>query len=60
MDLTACHLNGCPLDLPKLMNARDSDFGHDVLGIRRYINRTTGQLEEQFVLRCALPEGGGK
>lgn len=56
MDITACHLNGCPLDLGKLMNARDGDFGHDVFGIRRHINRTTGQLEEGFAPRCALPE----
>jgi hypothetical protein len=53
MDLTACHANGCPLDLPKLLAAPDGDFGHDVYGIRRFIDRSTGKLMECFVPRCA-------
>ncbi len=54
MDITACHLNGCPLDLAGLLAARDADFGHDVLGINRHINRETGQLEDCFCPRHAV------
>jgi hypothetical protein len=52
MDLTACHANGCPLDLEKLLNAPDADFGHDVLGIARHIDRETGVLGDCFLPRC--------
>ena len=53
MDITACHANGCPLDLRKLLEADDFTFGHDVLGIRRHINRQTGQIENCFLPRCS-------
>ncbi len=56
MDIEACHCNGCELDLQKLLDAPDSDFGHDVFGIRRHINRRTGQLEDCFLPRCAMPQ----
>lgn len=55
MDITACHCSGCPLDLKKLLEAPDGDFGHDVLGIRRHINRSTGVIENCFLPRCAAP-----
>lgn len=55
MDLDACHSNGCPLDLQKLLDVPDADFGHDAFGIRRHINRRSGQLEDCFLPRCALP-----
>jgi hypothetical protein len=42
MDLTAAHANGCPLDLDRFLNADDANFGHDLFGIRRYIDRNTG------------------
>lgn len=58
MDITATHANGCPLDLAKLLAAPDFDFVHDVFGIRRHINRETGQLERLFLPRCARPENG--
>jgi uncharacterized protein DUF6874 len=54
MDLRACHANGAPLDLSKLLAAPYADFGHDIFGIRRYLNRQTGELERCFVPRCAL------
>ena len=41
------------LDLQKLLDAPDGDFGHDVFGIRRHINRQTGELENCFLPRCA-------
>lgn len=53
MDITACHCNGTPLDLNKLLNAPEGDFGHDVFGIRRFINRTTGELEGCFSPRSS-------
>jgi hypothetical protein len=56
MDLMACHCNGTPLDLPKLLAAPVPDFGHDVGGIRRHLNRSTGELEGHFQPRCARPE----
>lgn len=56
MDLSACHANGCPLDFEKLANAPEADFMHDVFGIRKHINRTTGELMDCFLPRCAKPE----
>jgi len=53
MDLTACHLNGCPLDLDGLLNAERFDFVHDVTGICRHIDRTTGELRDCFLPRYA-------
>lgn len=60
MDLTACHANGCPLDLGRLASARDFDFAHDVFGIRRHISRETGRLENCFVPRFAAGSSNGK
>lgn len=56
MDLTACHCNGCPLDLERLLEATDSNFGHDVFGIRKHLDRTTGELTNCFVPRFAERE----
>ena len=56
MDLSAVHSNGCPLDFEKLLKAPPFDFAHDVFGIKRNINRQTGELDNCFVPRCARPE----
>lgn len=53
MDITACHVNACPLNLGELYAAKDSDFYHDLIGIVSHINRTTGKLEDCFVPRYA-------
>lgn len=53
MDITATHLNGCPLDFDKLLTASDPDFAHDVFGISRHIDRTTGKLKDHFLPRCS-------
>lgn len=53
MDLTACHCNGCELDLAKLEASDDADFFHDVNGIRRYIDRESGTLTNCFDPRCS-------
>lgn len=54
LDLTACHMNGCPLDLKALLKAKKSDFIHDITGINRYLNHVTGELEAGFVPRYAI------
>ena len=53
MDLTAVHANGCPINLPKMLTAEYNDFGHDIYGIRRYIDRKTGTLTNCFQPRCS-------
>lgn len=53
MDITAAHANGCALDFTKLLGFDDASFGHDVWGIRKYMNRCTGKLTDFFVPRCA-------
>lgn len=55
MDVTACHANGCPLMLSELAAADNFNFAHDVFGIRRHINRETGQLEDCFLPRFSAP-----
>ena len=55
MDIEACHSNGRPLDLQKLLAADDGTFGHDVFGIRRHLDRETGKLGGCFLPRCAMP-----
>lgn len=54
MDIMACHANGRPLDLNKLLNAPSFDFSHDVFGIARHIDRRTGALLNCFVPRCSI------
>jgi hypothetical protein len=51
MDITAVHLNGCPLRLKELLEARDLDFSHDMGGIARHLDRRTGKLTNCFLPR---------
>jgi hypothetical protein len=53
MDITACHLNGCPLDLDALLVADIDDFYHDIGGITHHIDRNTGALQDCFLPRFA-------
>ncbi|WP_051445391.1 hypothetical protein [Desulfocurvus vexinensis] len=55
MDLIATHNHSCKLDLAKLAAAPEFDLMHDVMGIRRHLNRETAQLEGHFLPRCAAP-----
>lgn len=48
MDLTVCHLNGCPLDLVELLAADDLAFTGDICGISNNIDRNTGKLLNYF------------
>jgi len=50
MDLEVAH-NEIPLNLGGLLKADVTDFGHDVFGIFRHINRTNGKLQRGFVPR---------
>jgi len=54
MDLAAAH-EKCPLDLEVLANFPDGDFGHDIGGISRHLNRETGYFGDGFLPRCARP-----
>lgn len=56
MDLCATHANGCPMDFAKLLAADDFNFAHDIYGIRRHIDRTTGKLTRCFLPRCHKPK----
>lgn len=53
MDVQAVHCNDWKLDLAALSATDDGNFGHDVFGIRRHLNRETGKLEDCFVPRFA-------
>jgi hypothetical protein len=53
MDLTATHLNGCPLKLQELLEADDFNLIHDVFGIHRHLDRNTGKLKNCFLPRFA-------
>jgi hypothetical protein len=53
MDITAAHLNGCPLDLPGLLAAEAFDFTHDIAGIARHMDRETGKIGGAFLPRYA-------
>jgi hypothetical protein len=53
MDLTAVHCNGNPLRLEDLLRVDDVNFAHDVFGIRRHIDRETGQLTGFFLPRLS-------
>jgi len=54
-ELTITHLNGCPLNLQKLLKAPNFDFLHDILGIRKNIDKRTGKLRNCFLPRSAKP-----
>lgn len=51
MDLQACHIAE-HLNLDKLLNFPPGDFGHDVFGIMRHLDRDTGKLLMGFWPRC--------
>lgn len=54
MDLCAVIAQGQPLNLPGLMSVSSrADFHHDILGIWRYLNRTTGKLDHGWLPKCA-------
>jgi hypothetical protein len=57
MDLCATHANGTPLDFQRLREFDDFSFLHDVFGIERHLDRTSGALRDMFVPRCTRKGG---
>jgi len=53
MDVSAVNATCCKLKLAELAEADDFNFSHDLFGIRRHLNRKTGQLEDCFLPRFA-------
>lgn len=58
MDIAACHLNGCALDLARLKDADGLTFTHDIAGIARHMDRSTGRLTDCFLPRTAAIQHG--
>src|SRR5690625_3644056 len=56
MSITACHANGCKLDLQRLLEADRFNFLHDVVGIDRHVSRQTGRLTGFFQPRFSAPD----
>jgi hypothetical protein len=52
MDLTAAHAT-CPLKLHQMLEVDDETLAHDAFGIRRHLNRQTGELMHCFLPRLA-------
>jgi len=55
MDLQAAHL-AVGLDLDQLYYGDNGDFNHDVAGIVANIDRTTGEMRNSFLPRCATKQ----
>jgi hypothetical protein len=55
MDITACHANGCTLDLRGLLASDPLNFAHDLRGIDKFINRRTGKIQDSFRPRFSAP-----
>ncbi len=53
MDIQACHTHGCCLRLADLLEAGESDFLHDIVGIHQRVDRDTGKLSDCFLPRYA-------
>ena len=57
MDLRIVHKNIIALRLDEMARViEEGDLMHDVAGIRRHLNRRTGQLEDCFLPRFAVAE----
>lgn len=54
MDIECVH-ESIPLRLQELLVADLGNFGHDVGGIARFLNRETRELEHCFIPRFAKP-----
>jgi len=53
LDLVYAHAQ-VPLDLEALLAADDFNFMHDVFGIARHMDRSTGEMDGRFLPRFAL------
>jgi hypothetical protein len=52
MDLDAAYTSAGPVNLTRLLESPDADFLHDIYGIRRHIDRASGELTGCFMPRC--------
>jgi len=48
LDITCVHQDNGGLKLAELLNTDDGNFGHDVFGIRRFLDRSSKHLGGQF------------
>ena len=51
MDLTAAYL-GEKLNLDRLLESNEVDFVHDVYGINKHLDSSTGKFCDCFIPRC--------
>lgn len=56
LDVMATHANGNPLRLADLLDANAFNFAHDIYGIARHLDRTTGKLTDHFSPRYSQRE----
>lgn len=54
MDLEAANRD-IPIDFERLLHSDLGTFGHDIGGIRRFLNRETGKIEQCFMPKTARP-----
>lgn len=52
-DILVCQRGDTPLNLEKLISMDDDNFVHDIMGIRRNLNRTNGKMYNNFLPRSA-------
>ena len=53
MNITACHCNGTPLDLPRMLEADFQSLAQDLNGIDLNVSRVTGRLMNGFFPKYA-------
>lgn len=53
-DMDLCHTNAYRIDLDRMLQGNIGDVGHDVFGINKYLDRSTGELTHCFVPRFAV------
>ncbi len=58
MDLSAVIAQGVPMRLQELLDADAFNFAHDIGGIYRHLDRSTGKLGGCFLPRFALTAAG--
>lgn len=54
LDISAAHMNGCPLRLADMLTAPIDSLLHDVFGIAAHLDRRTGQLKGGFMPLYAI------
>ena len=53
LDLGCCHATH-PLDLERMLHGRDEDLVHDIVGIRKHLDRDNGGLTDGFSPRFTM------